>query len=64
MLFQDDCGGLEIEDPKTPGKFIPAEPVPGAMVLNVGDLLMRWSNGKKSDHFRGPIPDPRARFHE
>jgi isopenicillin N synthase-like dioxygenase len=48
MLFQDNCGGLEIEDPNVPGKFIPAEPMPGALVLNVGDLLMRWSNGKKS----------------
>jgi len=60
MLFQDDCGGLEIEDPKTPGKFIPAEPVPGALVLNVGDLLMRWSNGKKSVHFQGLIPQPES----
>lgn len=48
MLFQDDCGGLEIEDPNVPGRFIPAEPVKGALVMNVGDLLMRWSNGNKS----------------
>jgi isopenicillin N synthase-like dioxygenase len=48
MLFQDDCGGLEIEDPKVPGKFVPAEPLNGALVMNVGDLLMRWSNGKIS----------------
>ena len=46
MLFQDDCGGLEVEDPHAPGKFVPATPMPGACVMNVGDMLMRWSNGK------------------
>ena len=46
MLFQDDCGGLEVEDPHTPGKFVPATPMPGACVMNVGDMLMRWSNSK------------------
>jgi isopenicillin N synthase-like dioxygenase len=46
MLFQDDCGGLQVEDPSTPGKFIDVPPVPGSLVMNVGDLLKRWSNGK------------------
>lgn len=45
MLFQDDCGGLEVEDACAPGRFVPATPVDGAVVVNVGDLLMRWSNG-------------------
>lgn len=44
MLFQDDCGGLQVEDPVHPGAFIDAEPMPDTLVLNVGDLLMRWSN--------------------
>lgn len=51
MLFQDDCGGLEIEDPNVSGRFLPAEPIKGALVVNVGDLLMRWSNGKNSNFF-------------
>lgn len=46
MLFQDDCGGLQVEDPKRPGEFVEATPVEGALVMNVGDLLMRWSNGE------------------
>lgn len=46
LLFQDDCGGLEVEDPHTPGKFIPVTPMRDACVVNVGDLLMRWSNGE------------------
>jgi isopenicillin N synthase-like dioxygenase len=45
MLFQDDCGGLEIEDVTRLRTFIPAKPVKNAMVMNVGDLLQRWSNG-------------------
>lgn len=45
MVFQDECGGLEIEHPERPGVFIRADPVKDAIVMNVGDLLMRWSNG-------------------
>lgn len=41
LLFQDDCGGLEVEDPRDPGRFIPVTPVKNACVVNVGDLLMR-----------------------
>lgn len=47
MLFQDDCGGLQVESPSHPGHFIDVDPVPDSLVLNVGDLLMRWSNGKQ-----------------
>lgn len=46
MLFQDDCGGLQVEDVNNPGSFVDATPVKGALIMNVGDLLMRWSNGK------------------
>lgn len=46
MLFQDDCGGLEVEDPSNPGSFVPATPVKNAIVMNVGDLLQMWSNGE------------------
>ena len=45
MLFQDDCGGLEVENPHKPGEFVKAPPLKNACVMNVGDLLMRWSNG-------------------
>jgi isopenicillin N synthase-like dioxygenase len=46
LLFQDDCGGLEVENRNAPGTFIEAHPLKDAIVMNVGDLLMRWSNGK------------------
>ena len=44
LLFQDDCGGLEVEHSQRPGCFVPVPPVRDALVLNIGDLLMRWSN--------------------
>ena len=45
ILFQDDCGGLEVENQTAPGTFIPVQPLKDAIVMNIGDLLMRWSNG-------------------
>ncbi|XDG04426.1 hypothetical protein ABKA04_004041 [Annulohypoxylon sp. FPYF3050] len=44
MLFQDDCGGLQVEHPNEPDHFVDATPMKNALVMNVGDLLMRWSN--------------------
>ncbi|MCJ1352411.1 MAG: hypothetical protein MMC33_002395 [Icmadophila ericetorum] len=45
LLFQDRGGGLEFEDPNRPGEFVSAEPTPGALTLNVGDMLERLSSG-------------------
>ncbi|KAL4074476.1 hypothetical protein V8B97DRAFT_1868543 [Scleroderma yunnanense] len=44
ILFQDEESGLEVESPRGSGQFIPVPPIRGAVVFNVGDLLMRWSN--------------------
>ena len=46
LLAQDDNGGLQIQKPD--GEWIAAPPIPGTLVINVGDLLGRWSNG----HYR------------
>jgi isopenicillin N synthase-like dioxygenase len=54
LLFQDGCGGLEVEDPRAPGEFVGVAPVEGACVVNVGDLLMRWSNSMYCDEFDDP----------
>lgn len=48
ILFQDDCGGLQVETKD--GSFVDVAPVPDTLVLNIGDLMMRWTNGEfKSD---------------
>ncbi|KAI0310741.1 thymine dioxygenase [Amylostereum chailletii] len=44
LLFQDQVGGLEVEDPLSPGQFKPVTPVKDALIVNAGDFLMRWSN--------------------
>jgi len=43
FVFQDSVGGLEVQNPHS-GRFHPASPIPGTVVVNVGDLLARWSN--------------------
>jgi isopenicillin N synthase-like dioxygenase len=42
MLLQDDCGGLELRN--SAGEWIRADPVKGAFVVNLGDMVRRWSN--------------------
>ncbi|EFE44132.1 oxidoreductase, 2OG-Fe(II) oxygenase family [Trichophyton verrucosum HKI 0517] len=44
LLFQDDVGGLEVEDIHQTGVFNPVPYIPGTMVVNIADFLMRWSN--------------------
>ncbi|KAL4862723.1 hypothetical protein BDV12DRAFT_190233 [Aspergillus spectabilis] len=58
LLFQDDCGGLEVEDISRPGTFVPAPPVKYSIIMNVGDLLQRWSNDRlRSTNHRVSLPE-------
>lgn len=41
LLFQDDLGGLEIQS--SSGDWIKATPIPGTIVVNIGDLMAFWS---------------------
>jgi isopenicillin N synthase-like dioxygenase len=45
LLLQDDCGGLQAWDAGSEG-WVDAPPVPGTYVVNVGDLVARWTNGR------------------
>lgn len=44
LLWQDDVGGLEVQDRS--GAWVDAPPIPGTLVVNIGDLLARWSNDR------------------
>jgi len=43
LLAQDDLGGLEIRN--AADEWIQATPIPGTFVINLGDLMQRWTNG-------------------
>lgn len=45
ILAQDEIGGLEVYD-KATRHWIQASSVPGALVVNVGDALARWTNNR------------------
>lgn len=43
ILCQDDMGGLQVKS--NGGQWIDVPKLPGSFVMNVGDMLHRWSNG-------------------
>ncbi|XP_071690620.1 2-oxoglutarate-dependent dioxygenase DAO-like [Rutidosis leptorrhynchoides] len=45
-ILQDDedVNGLQMVDKYT-GEFIPVDPVPGTLAINMGDIAKAWSNG-------------------
>jgi len=44
ILHQDNIGGLQVQDKQ--GQWIDATPVEGSFVINVGDMMARWSNDR------------------
>lgn len=56
LLFQDDMPGLEVL-PLGCTEYVPAPPIPGAIVVNVADLMQRWTADLlKSTRHRVSVP--------
>ncbi|MDE1907252.1 MAG: isopenicillin N synthase family oxygenase [Rhodospirillales bacterium] len=43
LLHQDSSGGLQVQG--LDGRWISAPPIPGTLVVNIGDMMERWTNG-------------------
>ena len=64
LLMQDSSGGLEVMGPNR--RWIPIEPNPRAIIVNIGKLMTRWTDGRykaalhrvinRSGHERLSIP--------
>ena len=65
LLLTDSCkGALQVKS--TSGSWINADPIPGAFVVNIGDMMERWTNGlwrstthrvvHRGDEFRVSVP--------
>ncbi|KAG4213205.1 hypothetical protein ERO13_A01G040300v2 [Gossypium hirsutum] len=57
ILLQDGIGGLFVKVPQDvnmekKGEWVEIPPIPGALVINIGDMLQIWSNGryKSAEH--------------
>jgi isopenicillin N synthase-like dioxygenase len=60
ILLQDDAGGLEV---RSRSRWVPAPPLPGSFVCNIGDMLDRMTGGRfRSTPHRVRNPAPRDRL--
>lgn len=45
MLLQDETGGLQVWN-NTSSSWADVTPIPGAYVVNLGNMMMRWTNDR------------------
>jgi isopenicillin N synthase-like dioxygenase len=46
ILWQDDNGGLEVQSKN--GEWVGAPPIPDSFVINIGNIMQTWTNGRFS----------------
>jgi isopenicillin N synthase-like dioxygenase len=62
LLLQDGTAGLEVLD-QAKDEWIPVPPVPDTYVINVGDMLSKWTGSKyKSSWHRVLNKNPKDRY--
>jgi isopenicillin N synthase-like dioxygenase len=44
ILLQDEVGGLEVRNRR--GQWLRAAPIPGSFVINIADMMQRWTHGR------------------
>lgn len=60
VLFQDENEGLEVKNKN--GEFVAARPIKGTVLVNIADLLQRWTADKlKSTVHRVLIPESESK---
>ncbi|GKA24907.1 gibberellin 20 oxidase-like protein [Tanacetum coccineum] len=61
IVYQDDVGGLQVRSKD--GKWLDINPCEETLVVNIGDLLHAWSNGKlRSSEHRVVLKECKTRF--
>ena len=50
LLLQDKNGGLQVWDHEY-GEWLQAAPIPGSFIVNLGDMIARWTN----DHYKSTL---------
>ena len=59
LLYSDnDIGGLEVMD--RTGRWVPVPVTDGAFTVNLGDLMMRWTNGRWRSTLHRVVNPPTA----
>ncbi|PIA49399.1 hypothetical protein AQUCO_01300308v1 [Aquilegia coerulea] len=61
ILYQDEIGGLQVRSKE--GEWMDISPSEGALVVNVGDMMQAWSNGRlRSSEHRVVLKQSRNRL--
>ena len=59
LLYSDnDIGGLEVTD--RAGRWVPVPVIDGAFTVNLGDLMMRWTNDRWRSTLHRVVNPPQA----